>query len=331
MKRWVARLLLIASAGFLGGLFGLVTGGGGNGRRGSDGVSVGAFALRPEFPSPFVRTDRAGLGSALHGHCVGVGARIVAGRIHPARSAGLSRWVGGAFECLVTLRFGSQCRCRRGKVVFAALVALCAGGCGTTEPSREPVVQFAPGMVLHPMGSFILKSNALVVCDPCYGAPDASQNPNMHGVISRAKPGEWRAVAALVGGGAWAGRCAGMTVHHVDHERTGADRWHPASAAIWVDSGQAGVFELQTVGLGSVVPSGYFGSEGPLVPDQLWYSMCCKQTLVGPAAGVVPGGAVASSGFGDGTYEWCYLEDREGVVVAVRIVFLSEDDLTPDG
>lgn len=69
----------------------------------------------------------------------------------------------------------------------------------------------------------------------------------------------------------------------------------------------------------------------PLCPDDLWYSMCCDKTLT-RSAGIVPGGVVSNSGFGDGGYDAYVLKDKDGTVVAVRIIFIEEgtDDRDDD-
>lgn len=62
------------------------------------------------------------------------------------------------------------------------------------------------------------------------------------------------------------------------------------------------------------------------MPDDLWYSSCCDLTLSEIGAGVIPGGAVSSSGYGDGGYVASISTDDNSEIVAIRIVFISEDD-----
>lgn len=183
-----------------------------------------------------------------------------------------------------------------------------------------------PASKQHALGAFAVESGKLVVCDPGYGPPEASKSTWLHALVRNAKLGEWQAFVTKVDVGEWGNRCAELTAHHRDH-RPGADAtWQRASDGIGVDSGQAGIFELRTMGLNSVVPQNYFGKDEPLVPDDLWYSMCCKVTLGDLGAGVIPGGVVSSSGLGDGAYEWFFRTSADGSVVAVRVVFLTEED-----
>jgi hypothetical protein len=207
-------------------------------------------------------------------------------------------------------------------------LVLVVAGCERSESDHVRAEHAAPHSASeqHALGAFVVESGKLAVCDPGYGPPEAGESSWLHGLVRNAKLGEWRAFVTKVDAGEWGNRCSELTAHHVDH-RPGADAtWQRASGGIVVDSGQAGVFELRTMGLNSVVPQGYFGKDGPLVPDKLWYSMCCKLTLGDLGAGVIPGGAVSGSGFGDGAYEWFFRTSADGSVVAVRIVFLTEED-----
>ena len=57
-----------------------------------------------------------------------------------------------------------------------------------------------------------------------------------------------------------------------------------------------------------------------------WYKICCDITLSNLGAGVVDGGAVSSSGFGDGSYD-CYAHrDEAGELVFAEIIFVTEED-----
>jgi hypothetical protein len=60
-------------------------------------------------------------------------------------------------------------------------------------------------------------------------------------------------------------------------------------------------------------------------PGALWYMRCCHLTLTKLAAGVLPYGVVASSGYGDGSYD-CYVgRSSEGKIVRVEIEFIPEE------
>jgi hypothetical protein len=100
--------------------------------------------------------------------------------------------------------------------------------------------------------------------------------------------------------------------------------WQRQKALIGVDYGQVGVFDTKYFRRDEVVPKEYRWKKKPLEPENPWYSLCCDQTLDSVEAGVIPFGAVSSSGFGDGVYEWDLLRDRNGEAVAIRVVFVDE-------
>jgi len=91
----------------------------------------------------------------------------------------------------------------------------------------------------------------------------------------------------------WGDRIARVVVEHVEH--AGAAGYQKLDFEVGVDSGQAGVFDLSHYWNDSVAPE--------VAPEEVWYSMCCAVTLSECSAGVVPFGAVSSSGYGDGGYD----------------------------
>ncbi len=225
----------------------------------------------------------------------------------------------------------------RARSACVLVLALFVASCGRVEPAPPPAppahAPDLPALSSLPgwceLGTFVVESGTLAVCDPGYGAPGADEVESgaLHGLARNAKRGEWHASVIKVDAGDWGERCSELVAHHTDHQPTTGATWQLAASAICVDSGQAGIFDAPTIGLDSIVPQGWFDGGTPLLPDELWYSMCCKQTLSDLGAGVVPGGAVASAGFGDGTYEWFHVTTGDGTVVAVRIVFLTDEDL----
>lgn len=61
-------------------------------------------------------------------------------------------------------------------------------------------------------------------------------------------------------------------------------------------------------------------------PTMDWYEMCCDKTLSNENAGVIPGGVVSSSGYGDGGYDAFIAKNSNGQVIGVKIVFLLEEE-----
>jgi hypothetical protein len=105
--------------------------------------------------------------------------------------------------------------------------------------------------------------------------------------------------------------------------------WKGLHRDIGVDSGQAGFFDWQHFRSRSAVPADWPWKRPMLIPQQPWYSMCCDVTLFGDHAGVIPYGAVSSSGWGDGGYRAYALRDDAGVVVGLRLVFLNPNEYEP--
>jgi hypothetical protein len=106
-------------------------------------------------------------------------------------------------------------------------------------------------------------------------------------------------------------------------------RWVEEPFDVGVDSGQAGVFDAAHFRDNLVVMGvERISKEAPICPEEPWYSICCDRTIGSPCgAGVVPHGAVSSSGFGDGSYRCWTAKDRDGQVVAVKISYLYEEEL----
>lgn len=101
--------------------------------------------------------------------------------------------------------------------------------------------------------------------------------------------------------------------------------WETCEFIVGVDSGQAGIFDHQIYRVDESVIG-----ETEFMPEDKWYSSCCDQTLGELGAGVINGGVVSSSGFGDGGYEAFIAKNAEGKVIAVQIVFITEEDLLED-
>ncbi|USG65016.1 tetratricopeptide repeat protein [Brevibacillus ruminantium] len=168
-----------------------------------------------------------------------------------------------------------------------------------------------------PLGEFESNSGTLLVSDPCYERDIWCQ-----GVVENAARGKWTAVVEKLDMGDWGDRCSALMVYHESLLEFGHITWEPCSFVIGVDSGQAGVFD----------ESVYRNDEsviGPteFMPEDKWYSSCCDQTLGELGAGLINGGAVSSSGLGDGAYEAFVCQNQDGVIVAVKIVFLTAEDL----
>ena len=192
-----------------------------------------------------------------------------------------------------------------------------------TEQSHDPDNARQSDSDCIELGTFELESGELIVSDPCYHSD--SELSSLHGRLSHAKNGRWQARVKKAVAGDWGNRCIELIINH---ETSYADisSWNKTEALIGVDSGQTGFFDVQHFGESADVPKGFEAEKDLIDPTDLWYSLCCRQTLSELGAGVVPFGVVSSSGLGDGGYE-LYSHEVNGKTVAARLVFISNEEL----
>jgi hypothetical protein len=189
------------------------------------------------------------------------------------------------------------------------------------------------------LGDFEVTSGKVIVADPCY-----SRGTWCMGDLEVVS-GTWHAVA-ITADTDWHRRVIRLVAWHKDHKPLPGAVWYDKEEfSLGVDSGQAGIF------CDSVYP----------VKDQItsthrkdaFYSRCCEATLPEqklaeardhlakymrehdynpagyvpmdiPKAGVVPGGVVSSSGYGDGSYACHTRTDDDGKAVAIFLEFIPE-------
>lgn len=166
-----------------------------------------------------------------------------------------------------------------------------------------------------PLGTFSVVSGTLVVSDPCY-TPDVW----CRGELKNVRVGEWNASMVETDQGNWGIRVGVLSIRHQDiHSRKGLIR-HEAPFEVGVDSGQAGFFDERFYRDDSVItqqpPQSW--SDG----ESKWYDYCCSLTLSPTQGGVLPYGAVTSSGYGDGVYSCYYYTNEAGEIVMAEIKFL---------
>ncbi|MCR8978449.1 DUF4241 domain-containing protein [Brevibacillus laterosporus] len=167
------------------------------------------------------------------------------------------------------------------------------------------------------LGTFQITSGTLVVSDPCYECEQG-----ISGIVEEAAIGTWIGIIDQIDTGDWGERCAYVCAYHKSIDIEQVTNWEACDFIVGVDSGQAGIFEHQIYRVDDSVIG-----ETKFMPEDRWYSSCCDQTLGEPKAGVINGGVVSRSGFGDGGYEAFIAKNAEGKVIAVQIVFITEEDL----
>lgn len=171
---------------------------------------------------------------------------------------------------------------------------------------------------MYPLGEFEIKSGEVIVSDPCYAIGTWCQ-----GLVRNVKNGTWVADVACL---EESGRNAFLVVHHKDYVMPMGTVWEQLDFDIGVDSGQAGFYDYAGYKKDDSVPNSIKNSLGFDLnePGEKFYAYNCDLTLkTEHDAGVLPTGAVASSGYGDGSYTVSVVKDEDGKVVAMEIIFID--------
>jgi hypothetical protein len=169
------------------------------------------------------------------------------------------------------------------------------------------------------LGTFQVTSGKLIISDPCYGYVEENTE-DLQVLLKSAKRGDWSA-----------------TVSYNEEEvvyqlvvfwgnTMPEGEWIPIDQMIAVDSAQAGIFDFT-----------FFDDDEKIIDEvenvygmdddvSKYYIACCDAVASEQQGGIVPGGAVAMSGYGDGLYQVYIKQDASGEVVSVMIDFLASDE-----
>lgn len=163
---------------------------------------------------------------------------------------------------------------------------------------------------------FTVSSGSIRATDPCYGTDTWCA-----GTIENVLNGEWRGSASISDEGVWGERVSSLYAIHSDYYCETLN-WKKLDMSAGVDSGQFGFFDLQY--FLDHEDEREYGVEG-------FYKDCCDQTYSetdrNQRAGVVGNaGVVSSSGFGDGSYDVFAATNEDGVVVALRVDYITDDE-----
>ncbi len=170
-------------------------------------------------------------------------------------------------------------------------------------------------------GTFQVTSGKLIISDPCYGY-DEEDTEDLQALLKPAKRGTWSATVSY-------------DEEEVVHQLTAfwgntepEGEWLPIDQLIAVDSAQAGIFDFT-----------FFNDDEKIIGEvenvyeidmddhvSKYYVACCDAVSTEQQGGIVPGGAVAMSGYGDGLYPVYMKENASGEIVAVMIDFLGSDE-----
>jgi len=172
------------------------------------------------------------------------------------------------------------------------------------------------------IGYFKIESGNVRVSDPCY-----ERDAWCSGVLTDVKKGTWNAYVLVSDEGEWGSRVKQLLVTHELYRDN--ENWKIANFEVGVDSGQAGIFDNKYYKDDSVVAR--FTdldrkNKTKICEDEPWFSWCCDKTLGIPGGGVVPFGAVSSSGFGDGGYVCFFNKNKDGEIDAIKIVYIPDED-----
>lgn len=183
-------------------------------------------------------------------------------------------------------------------------------------------------------------SGQIHVSDPCYDGLDDF----LLTATVEVKPGKWLAWVEISDEGDWGKRVSHLYASHISRAVSVYDPWGESiHDDIAVDSGQCGMFDTEHYRR-EADAAGYVFRHDTDDPhhmhwltdmaarDGRWYAMCCDQTIDRDQhGGVVPGGCVSSSGFGDGSYLLFAQQDEAGVTDALLLEFISpEEDESDD-
>ena len=161
-------------------------------------------------------------------------------------------------------------------------------------------------------GYFEIHSGRMIISDPCY-----NKTGWCTGELNLVKMGSWKAIARIGEVRGWGKRCWELIAIHCEHAEMSPDKiTENAEFDIGVDSGQCGVYD-----------SNHFPEEkGEYSDKNSWYRKVCEITHQ-VQGGVIKGGYVTPSGFGDGGYE-CFVkrEQKTNQVIGVRVIFISDKD-----
>jgi len=170
--------------------------------------------------------------------------------------------------------------------------------------------------------TFEVKSGVMVASDPCYSIPTWCQ-----GVINNVKNGTWLAEVETSDEGDWGNRIARLRVEHINAKRT--YRTEQVGMDGGVDSGQFGFFDkdfYRNNEAAKDLKKHDFGENYDRQDGDQWYRACCELTLADESWGVLPQGAVSSSGFGDGSYPVFGEKDENGEWVVFEVIFIGEQE-----
>lgn len=168
------------------------------------------------------------------------------------------------------------------------------------------------------VGTFTVGSGKLVVSDPCY---QVDNEEDLQIILSNVKNGKWTATIS------YTPEEVVKNVFVFYGEKKPSGKWHVCDKLIGVDSAQAGIFDMKAFGRDDAIQYVVKNVDDIEISEVgLKYYVACSDMVASDAqGGVVPGGAVSMSGYGDGMYEVKVKYNISKKVVGVMIDFGDEE------
>jgi len=171
------------------------------------------------------------------------------------------------------------------------------------------------------MKEFTIKSGSMILSDPCYERGIWCQ-----GFVPKVKNGRWVAEVEFIGN-----RVSRLMAKHENayDVRYSNDVEHNGQELDFnggVDSGQFGYFDSDEYENNESVKDIETNLEG-FDDCSKFYQVCCDKTLSKDSWGVLPGGVVSSTGYGDGSYITYGQKNGDNEYVAFTTIFIEEDEL----
>jgi Protein of unknown function (DUF4241) len=176
------------------------------------------------------------------------------------------------------------------------------------------------------LGKFDIKSGKAMVSDPCY-----TKGTWCQGELDKVKNGEWVANVEQSDEGMWGIRNSELIAYHNQYGMPSSWQWSRENFDIGVDSGQCGFYDLDFYRNDSMVGEIENRLHFDLNEDgERFYALNCDMTGGEMRADVMEFGTVSSSGYGDGGYTLYTVRDSDGLVVAMKVVFIEDEDTCED-
>lgn len=167
------------------------------------------------------------------------------------------------------------------------------------------------------VGTFTVECGKLIVTDPCY---QVDEEEDLQIIFSNVKNGKWSASISYTP----EEEVESLFVYYGEKKSSG--KWHACEKQIGVDSAQAGIFDLKTFGRDDAIHFEVKNVYDIEIEVGLKYFVACSDMVASDAqGGIVPGGAISMSGYGDGIYEVKVKYNISKEVIGVMIDFGDEE------